>query len=455
MKHLSLKTRIALWFTVILTVICALILTVGISLYRTYDASMIRTSLTDSVRREAQKLESDKNFVRELEEGTLKDSEFLKGDVQLMIYGDDGTALAGLFLYDELDGLEFDESREVKTVAIGQRAYYYYDQKIRVRHEGDYWIRGIVPAETTLADIAGQHSYLFLILPVLLLLAFAGGYLLTGRFLKPVKEIDRTAEEIRLSGDLSKRIEYTDTGDELSGLSGTINAMFDRLEDNFEAERRFTSNASHELRTPVAVILAECEYAYDHAETKEELLDTVASVEKQGYRMSRLIETLLKFTRMEQNTDIYRKERTDLSAMTGSVCEDFALIADRNISVAANLQPGVYAEVNQELYRSMISNLIRNAIRYGKEEGHVYVDLTSEDREVRIVVRDDGKGIADADLPHIWDLFYRGDPSRSSEGLGLGLPLVKQIAAFHGGTVEVMSREGEGSTFTVILPASG
>jgi signal transduction histidine kinase len=250
-----------------------------------------------------------------------------------MVYHADGSQAFGLFLHDEFDDVPFSDAKEPQKLEIDGKTYLYYDQKLSNGEEEGMWIRGVTYDRFSSLELLKKGWYVLIVLPLLIALAFAGGYWLTGRFLKPVQDISRTAEDIRISGDLTKRIPVSDAGDELTELSRSFNAMFDRLEDNFEAERRFTSNASHELRTPVAVIMAQCEYALEGEDKPEELRDALAAVQRQGYRMSHLIETLLVFTRIEQSTEKYPMSETELSELTRSVCEDFQLIADRGIAV--------------------------------------------------------------------------------------------------------------------------
>jgi signal transduction histidine kinase len=198
--------------------------------------------------------------------------------------------------------------------------------------------------------------------------------------------------------------------------------------------------------------MAQCEYALEGAQSTEDLQEALLSVQKQGYRMKHLIETLLVFTRIEQSTEKYPVSPTELSELTRSVCEDFQLIADRGITVTCQCPDTLRAPVNRELYLLLLNNLMTNAIRYGKENGSVTVTLEQEDRDILLRVQDDGIGISQEELGKIWERFYRSDQSRNSRGLGLGLPLVKQIAENHGGSVSAESQEGEGSTFTVRLP---
>ncbi len=460
MKRRSLKWKLTLWFTVFLTLISLVIVFTAAAMYRVSDSRQIRRNLVEVVREHSRQMEraappeqdrtgTGKKKGAPSEEDTWDNRSFFQDEIQLMVYHSDGSQAYGLFLHEEFNDVPFSDAREPQELKIDGRTYYYYDERLKNSDEDGMWMRGVAYAKGNTAQLLRSHWYVAVVLPLLIVLAFFGGYWLTGRFLKPVQQISQTAEEIRTSGDLTKRIPFQDNGDELSELARTFNAMFERVEENFQAETRFTSNASHELRTPVAVIMAQCEYALDNAQSEEELYDAIAAVQKQGYRMSHLIETLLVFTRMEQDTEKYPRAETDISALVESVCEDFRLIAERNISVTEHCPPGIAARVNRELMILLLNNLIQNAIRYGRDNGSVQVALSEKGDELCLQVKDDGVGIAEQDLNRIWERFYRSDRSRSTRGLGLGLSLVKQIAEYHGGSASVESRPGQGSTFTV------
>ncbi|MBR6242058.1 MAG: HAMP domain-containing histidine kinase [Ruminococcus sp.] len=411
---------------------------------------MILQTLENTVETTVSKMRSDKKYCEDIMLGELGDRDFYDNDVQLMIYDERGEHIAGLFLYPELDELPLSSSDKPLRTELDGRSFYCCDKKSRIVRGNDLYVRGIIAAEKDLPGSLPSHGAILLAIPILLALAFGGGYLMTGRFLNPVRDIRRTAEEIRSSGDLAKRIGTSGNGDELDELANTINAMFDKLEADFDAQKQFTSNASHELRTPVSVILAQCEYGFDHADSADELLQVISSVQEQGYKMSGLIKLLLMFTRIEQGTEYYPKSETDLTELVHSVCGDMRIIAERDITVSEELSP-VTACVNVEMLTLLTANLIQNALRYGREGGRVNVSLSEADEYAVLTVEDDGIGISADDLPHIWERFYRSDRSRSSKGLGLGLALVKQIAEFHGGTAEVSSEEGTGSRFTVTI----
>ena len=448
MKRISLKLKLSLWSTLILTIVCAIMLILLMRIYQSTEKNLILQTLENTTDATVSKMKSDKKYREDIVAGKLSDRELYNNDVQIMIYDEKGEHIAGLFLYPELDELPLSSSKEPIRTEIDGRGFYYIDKKTRTVRGNDLYVRGIITAEKDLFGSLPSHSTILFAIPVLLALAFGGGYLMTGRFLKPVRDIRRTAEEIRSGGDLSKRIGTSGNGDELDELANTMNAMFDKLESDFDAQKQFTSNASHELRTPVSVILAQCEYGFDHADSAEELLQVISSVQEQGYKMSGLIKLLLMFTRIDQGTEHYPKEDTDLTELLHSVCEDMRIIADKDITVTEELAP-VTAYVNREMLTLLTANLIQNALRYGKEGGTVRVGLSESGSMAVLTVEDDGIGISADDLPHIWERFYRSDRSRSSKGLGLGLALVKQIAGFHGGTAEAESTEGVGSRFTV------
>lgn len=340
----------------------------------------------------------------------------------------------------------------IRTVSAGGEAYLVYDRLITFGRHEDVWVRGVVLEGGSGISSSAVYGATLIALPILIALAAVGGYLIAGRSLKPIKRISETAEEIGSSGDLSKRIDMDSGGGELHQLAGTFNRMFDRLESNFEAERSFTSDASHELRTPVSTILAQCEYAFENASGEQELYEAIGAIQKQGYRMSRLIESLLQFTRIEQQTETLSLETVDLSELVLSVCREQKESGEKNISLSEYVQAGIGMKADRALIARLLVNLIRNAYRYGRENGSIRVTLKDSPDEITLSVADNGIGIAPEEIPKIWNRFYRVDKSRgASGGAGLGLAMVRQITALHGGRIYVDSRPGQGSVFTVIF----
>ncbi|OYP01619.1 hypothetical protein CG709_10890 [Lachnotalea glycerini] len=348
------------------------------------------------------------------------------------------------------------ENANIRSVSIGKETYLIYDQLITSKKHADLWVRGVVLESGNAITSSAVYRAVLIMLPILIILAAVGGYMFAGRSLHPIKKISKTAEDIGSSGDLSKRIDIDNNGDELYQLAQTFNRMFARLEKNFEAERSFTSDASHELRTPVATILAQCEYAFENASGEQELYEAIGAIQKQGYRISHLIESLLQFTRMEQQTEVISFETVELSKLVSYVCKEYEEIGEKGITLTKFIQPDIIYKVDRTLFSRMLENLIRNAFRYGKDNGTITVSLKESDNAVILSVADDGIGIAPDELSKIRNRFYRADKSRSfakGTGLGLGLAMVKQIAELHGGKVQAESIPDLGSVFTVELPA--
>jgi signal transduction histidine kinase len=237
-------------------------------------------------------------------------------------------------------------------------------------------------------------------------------------------------------------------------LAGAFDRMFERLEKVFDAERQFTSDASHELRTPTAIILAECDRAKRKAETPEDYRESIANISEQGKRMSALIDELLGITRLQQGTERYPLNRGDLSEFVTLSAEEFVPADDRGIRMETEIEPGIECNFNASLISRVIYNLLQNAYRYGSDNGYVRLSLGRENGDAVIRVKDNGIGIKKEDLDKIWQRFWQADSSRGAEsGNGLGLAMVKEIAELHGGSVTAESTEDRGSEFIFRIPA--
>ncbi|MBQ1923105.1 MAG: HAMP domain-containing histidine kinase [Lachnospiraceae bacterium] len=168
--------------------------------------------------------------------------------------------------------------------------------------------------------------------------------------------------------------------------------------------------------------------------------------------MSALIEDMLSLSRMERRTETYPMEDMDLSGTLEDLCRDMELVMEKDISLIPEISPGIRVRGNEELLRRMASNLIGNALRYGKEKGHIWVRLYRKEEGTFLEVEDDGPGIPYPEQKKVFERFYRGDAARSGKGSGLGLSIVRQTALTHGGKVTLESRPGKGALFRVVLP---
>ena len=227
--------------------------------------------------------------------------------------------------------------------------------------------------------------------------------------------------------------------------------MINRLDQAFKLEQQFTSDASHELRTPMSVIMAQCEYMLENTRTPEEYEAALKVIQRQGRKMSKLIEDMLCVAHLEQNKDSYPREMVDFSTLVQDICMDMALLKSKNIVLEREIEPDIFLMGNAMLLTRMVTNLISNGYRYGKQDGRIFIRLKC-DSDILLSVEDNGIGISVEQQERIFRRFYRVEAARFSEGAGLGLAMVKDIAKYHGGTVEVVSAVGEGSKFTVKFP---
>lgn len=256
-----------------------------------------------------------------------------------------------------------------------------------------------ISAGSAEASLHTLQVLLGILVPIYLALAIAGAYLLAKRAIRPITEITKAAETIR-AGDLSQRITGIATQDEIQELADTFNTMLHRLQASFTRERQFTADASHELRTPVAVISA-CAEELQKDLPQGEAAETAAA--------SRI-------------------------RLFNQVPEEVSLYAD------------------QSLTTQLLINLIGNSIRYGRERGKVVVRASLTQTQCTFTVSDDGIGIQEDQLPHIFERFYRADPARDRSGSGLGLSIVQWIVSLHNGQITAHSTYGQGTLVTVALP---
>ncbi|NBJ91674.1 HAMP domain-containing protein [bacterium 1xD42-62] len=339
----------------------------------------------------------------------------------------------------------------VRKITWDRNAYYVYDRLLSGYGIDGLWLRGMVSQNQGTRQLQWLVRLSMIALPGLFVVAVIGGYWIAGRTLRPVHQITRAAAQISQGQDLDKRIHLGSGTDELHQLADVLDNMIGRLDKAFKTEQQFTSDASHELRTPMSVIMAQCEYTLENTRTPKEYEDALKVIWRQGRKMSKLIEDMLCFARLEQNKDSYPKEAVHFSTLVEDICVDMALLQSRNIVLDWEIEPNIILVGNAMLLTRMITNLISNGYRYGKQNGRISVRLKRESG-ILLAVEDNGIGISDEQQEKIFERFYRVDTARFSEGTGLGLAMVKDIAKYHGGTVEVISVLGEGSRFTIKFP---
>ncbi len=440
---LSIKTRITLWYAVLLVAICicAVVTLVGIS------ERAIEAYSRDTLRSAAVVLMDE----MEIEHGLLEIDSDLEEvpNVYASLFEEDGSLIYGRRRVN----LPFEDG-EVRQTQWSGHSWYVHDVRLDIPQRGGVWLRLYLSSDVSAGVYDALAYYGVWLLPLLGLFALGGGYLITARAFRPVKEMTQLASSIAGGGDLSRRVATQEgrTGDELHTLAATLNAMLARLQHAFEHERQFTSDAAHELRTPLNAMRIQGEYALTQESSAEKDEAIVRMLEK-NEEMHALVSQLLMIARMDAGQTPL-EDACDLAQMLAQAAEDMQPVADER-GVRLETDPGdapCIVRGNRAMLMRAIVNLTDNAIRYGRENGWVRMALQAGVENVRIVISDDGEGIAEEDLPHVFDRFWRADSARASQGTGIGLAIVRAAARMHGGEAYAQSEAGKGSSFTIRLP---
>lgn len=458
MKRLSLKIKLTLLYTFFMVLATCAVLAILLSLSN-------REILAGAQSRLERRVQDSADDVT-LEDGGLRvDSDFysVTKDVYLSLYTEDMYFLYGRVPYG------FDVQPEIadgrtRRIAEGNTDWYVYDMSFRLAEDYTVYLRGITSVTDAEASFGVTIRFAVILFPLMALVTAVIGYRFTRRTLLPVKQITRTVQKIRADADLSRRIglkapegRERRNRDEIYGLAGTFDDMLEELEEVFQREKQFTSDVSHELRTPISVILAQCAECLEDEGLTARQREQLLLIERKAKDMAGMISQLLFLSRADQGRQPLQKETVNVSELTLMTAEEQQLLADaegRGVRISCDAGSDITACVDETLFIRLLVNLISNAVSYSRPNGKVTVSLSCADGELTGTVCDNGIGISEEDLPHIWERFYRADASRQAGGhSGLGLSMVKWIAEAHGGSVEAESRLGEGSTFTFHMPA--
>ena len=289
--------------------------------------------------------------------------------------------------------------------------------------------------------------------PLLLLISSAGGYWVSRHALKPVDRITATARSISFS-NISDRIPVSPTGDELQRLSETCNAMLDRLELSVTQMKRFTADASHELRGPLSFTRTVAEIALKNPHADPESRVALQDIVDESAKATILLEEMLTLARADSMPTALPRTQVVLATLVREVCDMAQPIVEQHgLRLMARSEPcDVKVLGDASALKRLLWILLDNAIKYSRPAGTIVVSMATTTRAARIVVRDNGIGISPVDLPFIFDRFYRADPSRGIvEGNGLGLAIAKWIAETHQAELSVTSDPGQGTAFTILF----
>ena len=447
MKKLSIKARVTLWYSFLMAALTVAVMYIIFSAGGQQISESVRVQLHDAVSEAVSDIEYEgPGWIN------TSDVSYYDDGVYVLVYDADGYYIQGQLpssVQAEQTPNFYDGG--IQEFSVGQSSYLSLDAWRSFQDGSGVWVRGIVSQTYADSGLKIVVNTALIALPLFIVLIIIGGYVITKRAFRPVQKIRNTAEEIADSNDLSRRIALKGGNDEIYQLAYTFDKMLDRIESSFEREKQFTSDASHELRTPIAVISAQAEYALNNEISCEEQKETLKTILSQSRKMSSLVSQLLTLSRADKGTIKLSFENIDLSELLSLIAEEEQERAEsRNIGIINHIQPGVFIKADETLLMRCFINLIENAIVYGRENGHIWIYLAAAGDKASGYIRDDGIGIAAEEIPKIWERFYQVDPARSSKedgNSGLGLAMVKWIVNAHGGKIYAESTPGKGSVF--------
>lgn len=447
MKFRSIKFKITFWYTCIIIIILGIVLGGTFFASEYYSETLIKDQLLDEVGDTCELLMDDFDDI--FDDGIITYDD----GVMISVYDDEYHLLTGVYP----DSISIDvpfKNGEIQEVRDGSDNWFIYDLNIEAEDDIEVWVRG-TSSFSPMVSLLQRFTLIFAIVfpPLVFLIAFVG-YQMIKRSLRPIYTISQTVDEIISSSNLSVRLDEPKAKDEFSYLTNTFNHLLEHLEQQFLREQQFSSDAAHELRTPVSAILSHCEYCLDELELSTESRDELSVIRQKALQMSSLISTLLAIARAESGRYQPNFEEVDLEILAESVMEELAEKAAAK-KICLELQnhmdsPVITADLS--MFTRLFMNLIENGIKYGREDGSVIVSLSQESGKTILQFTDDGIGIPEESLDKIWNRFYQVDSSHASSGFGLGLFLVKHIVTLHNGSISVKSTVGKGTTFTISLP---
>lgn len=339
------------------------------------------------------------------------------------------------------------------------RSYHDHPLRMLVREISapghEYVVMVAVPVRDFVEAMGQVENTLWIAIPLLLLLAIGGGYWIANRALAPIVDMIAAADAIH-PGDLATRLRVPAAEDELQGLALTLNRMLDRLQAGFERLTRFTADASHELRTPIALLRTRTEVLLRRARSPEEYRDGLESSLHELEKTSVLLDELLLLARADAGAESLHFAPLNLCEIVSAAAAVMRPLAEaRQLGWSVSLPKGpVTLQGDEAALRRLLLILIDNAVKYTPAQGAIGISLEPSGQQAIVEVRDTGIGIAEEDISHVFERFYRADPARTraTGGAGLGLSIGQWIVRLHGGKLTVQSTVASGSVFRVTLP---
>ena len=435
---MNLKKRIVIWYTLWTLLLAAIIFLLFFSFSNTLSIRSLRHDVEEAL--------SDSSSLIRISDGRLNffNLDEVDDGIYISVYDEDGTLLFGR-PNSTIDSIPYREGQRLLQTIDG--TWVLSDMMM-----AGCYMRASSLQSSIYAVLASDYLPLLIAAPFFVLISALGGYFIVKKSFSPLEDLIATASEIAGGRDLSKRLD-TSSSTEGRMLASAFNSMLSRLDESFRKEKEFTDDASHELRTPVAVINAEGEYALTVLDDKEEVEESLKTMVRESERMGRLLSSLLELSRADKGSIKVEKRDFSLSSLLELLAEEmFELGEEKGLRFSYDIEKDIFVHADEDMITRAVINLINNAFSFSKPDGNVKLRLSRRGDEALISVIDDGIGIADEDQKRIFDRFYQVDKSRTSSSSGLGLAMVKEIAALNDAGMDVESELGSGSVFTLSLP---
>ena len=339
----------------------------------------------------------------------------------------------------------------------------YKGNKIRVitipfslKDQQQYILQVGTPLKPIIHILNNRLLFIVISIPIILFFAVFLGRLFAARILNPVLAITRTARDITYE-DLSARVKAEHIDEEMKYLVEAFNDMIGRLEESFKYIMDFSSHVSHELKTPLAIIIGESELTLKKRQETDEYIRIINIIFEESHRMLKTINDILLLTKLDYQHEVFNLEQIDFSEFLKEVYKKSEILASsKGIKISISLpEKKIYVNGDKLHLRRLFFNIVDNAIKYTPHSGRIDMDANCDDEKVMVSISDTGIGISDEDLPEIFNRFFRGEKKGLKEeygSSGLGLSIALSIAKIHNGAIQAKSQPGEGTTFTVILP---
>lgn len=372
-----------------------------------------------------------------------------------LVYRSTYSSIANIPLGDPDDGSYTFETRTLSDRSAHHRRHPHETVfRVRVIRAGPhYLVQVAMPMENLVHEIRELLASIGIGLLVSTLLLVIISYVVAGRILRPIGVINRLSREID-EKSLDKRIPLGESRDELYHLSSSLNRMFDRLQYSFEKQKQFLAAASHEMKSPAAMLRLFFEGAVQRGDLPPSLRSQLIRQSQVALRMERLIKDFMDLSVLELDNTL-NIEQFSLSELIRSLLEDFSLIlGEKQIRTHVHLSGELRIQADRDKIRRLLINLLDNAVKYNVTGGEIQLAAAEDKNGVTLTLFNTGPGIPPEDLKRVFDQFYRVEKSRSTQygGAGLGLPIVEQIARRHGGTAAIESEPGSWTRVRITLP---